>query len=53
MTQKFKFVFERIENNLGKEEEAVCQYFLLFQECFPKLSSWGCLKSGLCANQHF
>ena len=38
-------VFERLENILGKEENAVYQHFLLFPQCFQKLSSSGSLTS--------
>ena len=31
-----KFVFHRIENIMGKVENAGCQHFLLFPQCFQK-----------------
>ena len=46
-TSKFKFVSERIENILGKEENAGYQHFLLFQKCFQKPPSLGSLKVGI------
>ena len=38
VTQKFKFTFRRIENIVGKGENAGYQHFLLFPQCFQKLS---------------
>ena len=38
MTQKLKFVLGRIENIVGKGENAGYQHFLLFPQCFQKLS---------------
>ena len=29
-------LYDRVENNVGKEENAGCLHFLLFQQCFPK-----------------
>ena len=37
----------RLENTVGKEENAGCQHFLLFPQCFPKASSLGSLKVGI------
>ena len=37
-------VLKRVEKTVGKEENAGYQHFLLFQQCFPKLSSLGPLK---------
>ena len=34
VTQKLKFVLERVENILGKGENAGYQHFLLFPKCF-------------------
>ena len=45
------FLFDRIENTEGKGENAGYQHFLLFLQCFPKPSSSGLLKSGLCGNK--
>ena len=38
VTQKLKFVFERVENIVGKGENARYQHFLLFPQCLPTLS---------------
>ena len=43
-----KFVYHRVENLMGKGENAVYQHFLLFPQCFLKASFSGCLKLGLC-----
>ena len=37
---------DRVENSVGKEENAGYQQFLLFPQCFPKPSSLGSFKSG-------
>ena len=39
VTQNIKVVFHRIENIVGKEENAGYQYFLLFPQCFRKAFS--------------
>ena len=40
------FVFDRVENIVGKGENAGYQHFLLFPQCFPKgFYSW--LKVGI------
>ena len=36
--------FDRLENNMGKGENAGNQHFLLFPQCFQKPSSLGSLK---------
>ena len=36
MIEKLKFVLGRIENIVGKEENAGYQHFLLFLQCFQK-----------------
>ena len=36
VTQNIKVVFHRIENIVGKEENAGNQHFLLFPQCFQK-----------------
>ena len=36
VTEKLKFVSERIENILGKGEKAGYQHFVLFPKCFQK-----------------
>ena len=38
VTQKLKFVTGRVENIVGKGENAGNQHFLLFPHCFLKLS---------------
>ena len=38
------FVFDRLENTVGKRENAGYQHFLLFPQCFPKPFSLGLLK---------
>ena len=40
-------LFDRIENTVGKGENAGNQHFLLFPQCFPKPSSLGSLKVGI------
>ena len=45
--QKLKFGLERIENIVGKGENAGYQHFLLFQQCFQKLSFPEVLKVGI------
>ena len=44
------FVLDRVENTVGKGENAGCQHFLLFLQCFPKpiiflgvVKSWDCV----------
>ena len=44
VTQKVKAVFHRIENTVGKEENAGYQHFLLFPQCFQKAFSSRALK---------
>ena len=34
-------LFDRVENSVGKGENAGLSAFLVFPKCFPKLSSWG------------
>ena len=41
------FVFERVENIVGKGENAGYQHFLLFPQCFQKTSFPGLLKVGM------
>ena len=45
--QKLKFALGRVENNVGKGENAGYQHFLLFPQCFQKFSSLGSLKVGI------
>ena len=42
-----KFVLGRVENIAGKGENAEYQHFLLFPQCFQKLSSPEVLKVGI------
>ena len=51
INKKLKFDLERIENILGKGENAGYQHFLLFPQCFQKFSFSGLLKSGLCGKE--
>ena len=37
-------LYDRVENTVGKGENAGNQHFLLFPQCFPKLPSLGSLK---------
>ena len=47
LTQKLKLALRRVENILGKGENAGYQHFLLFPQCFRKLSHSGSLKVGI------
>ena len=38
LTKKMKFVFVRVENMVGKGENAGYQHFLIFPQCFQKAS---------------
>ena len=40
-------LLDRVENTVGKGENAGYQHFLLFLQCFPKPSSQGLLKVGI------
>ena len=42
-----EFVFDWVENIVGKEENAGFQHFLLFPQCFQMASPQGHSKSGL------
>ena len=44
VTQKLKFVFARVENFVGKGENAGYQHFLLFRQCSQKPYFEGSLK---------
>ena len=48
MTQNLKSISERIENNLGKGENAGYQHFLCFPECFAKAFSFRFVRSQNC-----
>ena len=41
------FLYDRVENTVGKGENAGYQHFLLFLQRFPKPSSLGSLKVGI------
>ena len=41
------FVFDRVENIVGKGENPGYQHLLLFQQCFQKASFSGSLKVGI------
>ena len=41
----------KIGKTVGKGENAGYQHFLLFLQCFPKPSSLGSLKVGLCGEE--
>ena len=43
--------FDSVENTVGKGENAGDQHFLLFPQCFPKPSSLGSLKVGMCGKE--
>ena len=45
--QNLKFASRRVENTVGKGENAGYQHFLLFPQCFQKASSLGSLKVGI------
>ena len=49
VTEKSKFVLGRIENIVGKGENAGYQHFLLFPQCFQKVSCFKVVKSRDCA----
>ena len=38
------FLFDRVENTVGKGENAGYQHFLIFPRCFPKMSDVDVLK---------
>ena len=48
LIQKLKFLYGRLENILGKGENAGYQHFVFFPQCFQKLSIQGSLSSGSC-----
>ena len=47
VTTKIISVFHRVENIVGKGENAGYQHFLLFPQCFQKVSLSGSLKVGI------
>ena len=44
VTQNFRFALEKLENFVGKGENADYQQFCLFPQCFQKASFSGLLK---------
>ena len=46
-------VFDKIENIMGKGENAGYQHFILFPRCFQRLLSQTCQKVSLCGNTDF
>ena len=48
VTEKLKIVLGRVENIVGKGENAGYQHFLLFLQFVQKAFSKGRLRSGLC-----
>ena len=42
VAKKLKFVLQRLENIVGKGENAGNQHFLLFPQCFSSLLFQGC-----------
>ena len=52
VTQMMISVFDRVENTVGKGENASYQHILLFPQCFQKASFLGVVKSrGLCGTE--
>ena len=47
VTVELYFVFGRVENIVGKGKNAGYQHFLLFPQCFQKLSFSGSLRLGI------
>ena len=47
LIQKLKFMLERVENIVGKSENAGYRHFLFFPQCFQKLSFPEVLKVGI------
>ena len=48
LAQMMISVFDKVENIVGKGENAGYQHFLLFPQCFQKASSLGVVKSRDC-----
>ena len=46
LNRKLKFPLGRVENIVGKGENAGYQHFLLFSQCFQKASFLGSVKVG-------
>ena len=51
VTEKLKFVLEKVENIVGKGGNAGYQHFLLYLQCFEKASFTRSLKEGLCGKE--
>ena len=47
VTEMAKLIFDRVENIVGKGENAGRQHFLLFQQGFQKLTFEGSMKVGI------
>ena len=47
LAENLKFVLGRVEDIVGKGENAGHQHFLLFRQCFQKASFKGLLKVGI------
>ena len=47
VTQNLKFMFGRVENFVGKGENAGNQHFFLLPQCFKKISFDDVLKVGI------
>ena len=47
VAKNLKFVLGRVENIVGKGENACYQHFLLFPQCFQKVSFSGSSKVGM------
>ena len=51
VTEKLNFLLERVENIVGKGENAGYQHFLLFPQCFQQDPYTGRSKLGLCGKE--
>ena len=47
VAEKLKFILGRVENIVGKGENAGYKHFLLFPKCFQKASYTGLLKTAI------
>ena len=45
------YVFDRVENIVGKGENAGYQHFLLFEQCFQKPSPFSVIKTQDCVEE--
>ena len=50
VVQRMKFVFDRVENILGRRENVGFQHLLLFPHCFPKGFFLNVVKTRDCLN---